>query len=125
MTLNEIVEQLKNDLSSRINQSGIMYRLFGRAKTIASIEHKIGMKGELYRSGKEMIRDIIGLRIVVYFPDDVDILALYFDDKSVVKRHIDNLDVDTFRPQCLNITKPLPDYLVDDFRASLPADYEQ
>ena len=125
MTLNEIVEQLKNDLSSRINQSGIMYRLFGRAKTIASIEHKIGMKGELYRSGKEKIRDIIGLRIVVYFPDDVDILALYFDDKSVVKRHIDNLDVDTFRPQCLNITKPLPDYLVDDFRASLPSDYEQ
>ena len=125
MTLNEIVEQLKNDLSSRINQSGIMYRLFGRAKTIASIEHKIGMKGELYRSGKEMIRDIIGLRIVVYFPDDVDILAMYFDDKSVVKRHIDNLDVDTFRPQCLNITKPLPDYLVDDFRASLPSDYEQ
>ena len=125
MTLNEIVEQLKNDLSSRINQSGIMYRLFGRAKTIASIEHKIGMKGELYRSGKEKIRDIIGLRIVVYFPDDVDILALYFDDKSVVKRHIDNLDVDTFRPQCLNITKPLPDYLVDDFCASLPSDYEQ
>ena len=110
-------------MSSMVDRSGIMYRLFARAKTFASIEHKIGMKGEAYRSGKEMIRDIIGLRIVVYFTDDVNVLAMYFDDKNVVKRHIDNLDVDTFRPQCLNITKPLPDRFVDDFRAALPADY--
>ena len=125
MTLQEIADNMRLELGSRIERSGIMYRLFGRAKTVASIQHKIGLKGESYRSGKQKINDIIGLRIVVYFPDDVDVLAMYFDDKSVVKRHIDNLDVDTFRPQCLNITKPLPDYLVDDFRASLPSDYEQ
>lgn len=125
MTLQEVAEDLRQELSTIVDRSGIMYRLFCRAKTVASIEHKIGMKGELYRSGEEMIRDVIGLRIVVYFPDDVDVLAMYFDDKSVVKRHIDNLDVDTFRPQCLNITKPLPDNLVADFRASLPAGYEQ
>ena len=65
-----------------------MYRLFGRAKTVASIQHKIGLKGESYRSGKQKINDIIGLRIVVYFPDDVDVLAMYFDDNTVVKRHI-------------------------------------
>lgn len=123
MTLQEIAEELRHELSSMVDRSGIMYRLFARAKTFASIEHKIGMKGEAYRSGKEMIRDIIGLRIVVYFTDDVNVLAMYFDDKNVVKRHIDNLDVDTFRPQCLNITKPLPDRFVDDFRAALPADY--
>ena len=97
-----------------------MYRLFGRAKTVASIEHKIGLKGDSYRSGESKINDIIGLRIVVYFPDDVDVLAMYFDDSSVVKRHIDTPDTDTFRPQCLNITKPLPEQYVEDFRSALP-----
>ncbi|MGN0281596.1 MAG: GTP pyrophosphokinase [Prevotella sp.] len=122
MTLNDIVEQLKIELASSIDRSGIMYRLFGRAKTLASIEHKLGMKGDDYKSGKGLIRDIIGLRIVVYFPDDVDVMAMFFDDKTVVKRHIDTPDIDTFRPQCLNITKPLPGRLVDDFRACLPTD---
>ena len=122
MTLQEIADNIRLELGSRIERSGIMYRLFGRAKTVASIQHKIGLKGESYRSGKQKINDIIGLRIVVYFPDDVDVLAMYFDDNTVVKRHIDNPDTDTFRPQCLNITKPLPEKYVDDFRAALPQD---
>lgn len=120
MTLQDIADNLRLELGSKIERSGIMYRLFGRAKTIASIEHKIGLKGDDYRSGKSKINDIIGLRIVVYFPDDVDVLAMYFDDNSVVKRHIDTPDTDTFRPQCLNITKPLPEKYVEDFRSALP-----
>ena len=122
MTLQDIADNLRLELGSKIERSGIMYRLFGRAKTIASIEHKIGIKGDDYRSGKSKINDIIGLRIVVYFPDDVDVLAMYFDDNSVVKRHIDTPDTDTFRPQCLNITKPLPEKYVEDFRSALPQD---
>ena len=120
MTLSDIADNLKAELAACIDRSGIMYRLFGRAKTMASIEHKIAMKGELYNSGKIKINDIIGLRIVVYFPDDVDVMAMYFDDNTVVTRHIDTPDTDTFRPQCLNITKPLPAKYVNDFRAALP-----
>ena len=122
MTLQDIADNLRQDLASRIERSGIMYRLFGRAKTMASIQHKISIKGDSYKSGKGKINDIIGLRIVVYFPDDVDVLAMYFDDSSVVKRHIDTPDTDTFRPQCLNITKPLPENFIEDFRAALPTD---
>ena len=102
-----------------------MFRLFWRVKTIESIRHKMGFKGHLYTSGKSRMQDIIGLRVVVYFPDDVDVLSTFFGCGDVVRQSIDNHDSSTFRPQRLNITRALPEAYVDDFRNALPPEYAQ
>ena len=83
------------------------------------------IKGEGYRSGRMKLQDIIGLRIVVYFQDDVDVLAFYYGCGEVVRTSIDEYDSSTFRPQRLNITCALPAELVDEFRRALPAEYAQ
>ena len=78
MTLTTIADRLQQDLARQIGKSGMMFRLFWRVKTIESIRHKMGFKGHLYISGKSRMQDIIGLRVVVYFPDDVDVLSTFF-----------------------------------------------
>ena len=123
LTISEIGDRLQQDLTRQISKSGLMFRLFWRVKTIESIRHKRRIKGDSYLKGKAKMQDIIGLRIVVYFPDDVEVLSTYFGCGDVVKESIDTPDDSTFRPQRLNITRILPEEYIDDFRNALPQEY--
>ena len=123
LTISEIGDRLQQDLTRQISKSGLMFRLFWRVKTIESIRHKMRIKGDSYLKGKAKMQDIIGLRIVVYFPDDVEVLSTFFGCGDVVKESIDTPDDSTFRPQRLNITRILPEEYIDDFRNALPQEY--
>ena len=70
-----ITNKLESQIFQHLSQCGLMFRLFSRVKTINSLHHKMQIKGDSYKAGKMMIQDIIGLRIVLYFQDDVDALA--------------------------------------------------
>ena len=118
--LQTIANRLESQIYQHLNQCGLMFRLFSRVKTISSLHHKMQIKGDSYRSGKSKIQDMIGLRVVLYFQDDVDALAFFYSCGEVVKSSIDEFDSSTFRPQRLNLTCNLPVELVDDFRKSLP-----
>ena len=106
-----------------LNQCGLMFRLFSRVKTTSSLHHKMQIKGDNYKSGKSFIQDMIGLRIVLYFQDDVDALAFYHSCGEVVNSSIDEFDTCTFRPQRLNLTCNLPAEFIDDFRKALPEEF--
>lgn len=123
MTTNEVKDKILYQLSQRLSQSGIMFRIFGRAKSLRSLKHKMDIKGEKYRSGKGKIQDMIGIRIVLYFTDDVDALEMFFCKEDLVDRSVDVPDIETFKPQRLNLVKKIPQELREDFIASLPAEY--
>ena len=123
MELRLIADKIENSLFQQLNQCGLMFRLFSRVKTVSSLSHKMQMKGEYYKSGKLLIQDVIGLRIVVYFQDDVDVLACYYSLGEVIRTSIDELDSSTFRPQRLNLTCNLPLEFVEDFRKALPEEF--
>lgn len=74
------LENIKNTLCDQVQRIldgiGVEYRLFSRVKTISSLNEKIKRKGVGYYSvtnGKK-VQDIVGIRIVTYFYEDVDIL---------------------------------------------------
>lgn len=121
--LDKIAQRLESMLATQLNNCGLMFRLFSRVKTARSLNHKMRIKGEKYRSGKALIQDMIGLRIVAYFQDDVEALATYFSYGEAVGTSIDELDSSTFCPQRLNLTCPLPEEVVADFRKALPVEY--
>ncbi len=122
--LDKITQRLTDEISCRLSKSGMMFRLFSRVKTLDSIKHKIEVKyGDTASMRK--IQDVIGIRIVTYFQDDVDALALYFSQGEVVKSAIDEHDSSTFRPQRLNLTRRLPNHFIEEFRAALPAGYRE
>ena len=67
-----IVEQdLKRIISDRLEQCGLYYRVFSRIKTASSMAHKFEMKD--YGEGNRKLQDLIGVRVNLYFDDDVDI----------------------------------------------------
>ena len=121
--LQTIANKLESQMFQHLNQCGLMFRLFSRVKTISSLHHKMQIKGDNYKTGKSLIQDMIGLRIVLYFQDDVDALAFFYSCGEVVNSSIDEFDSSTFRPQRLNLTCNLPAELVDDFRKALPEEY--
>lgn len=123
--LQEISDRLTAELIGQLNRCGMMFRLFSRVKTLSSIHHKVKNKGHLYASGEAMIQDIIGLRIVTYFQDDIDALSFYFSCGEVVKSSIDELDSSTFCPQRLNLTRKLPADMREAFRRAIPEEYAQ
>ncbi len=125
MELNDIAIQLKSELTRKVKQSGMMFRLFSRIKSVESLGHKMQIKGEKYISGKSKIQDMIGLRFVLYFPDDVEAMAIFLGSEDVVESAIDEHGLSTFCPQRLNLTKKIPEEFVDDFRRCLPKEYAQ
>ena len=118
--LNKISFRLTSDISALLSRCGLMFRIFSRVKTESSIRHKLEVK---YADKKVKLQDLIGIRIVVYFQDDVDALALYYSIGDVVKKSIDQYDSSTFRPQRLNITCRIPDDLLEDFTSAIPEKY--
>ena len=125
MVLEDIAKQIENDLANQVKKSGMMFRLFSRVKSVESLGHKMEIKGDRYRSGKSKIQDMIGLRFVLYYTDDVEAMSIFFGSEDVVKSSIDELDLTTFCPQRLNLTKSIPQQYVEDFRRCLPEEYAQ
>ena len=119
-TLETIAERLTSEISRSLSKCGLMFRIFSRVKSEESVRHKLEVK---YASKTIKIQDMIGIRIVVYFQDDVDALALYHSVGDVVKKSIDEFDSSTFRPQRLNITNRIPAEMTEDFISSLPEQF--
>ena len=120
-TLENIAQQLASEISASLTRCGIIFRIFSRVKSESSIRKKLEVK---YADKKVKLQDMIGVRIVLYFQDDVDALALYYSVGDVVKKAIDEFDSSTFRPQRLNITNRIPAELMDDFLAALPDEFK-
>ncbi len=118
--LNLISEKLTSDIKRILDRCGLMFRLFSRVKTETSIRHKLEVK---YADKKVKIQDMIGIRIVVYFQDDIDALALYYSVGDVVRKSIDEYDTSTFRPQRLNITRRIPQEMMEEFISAVPEEY--
>lgn len=118
--LEKIAGQLSADISDSLNRCGLIFRIFSRVKSESSIRKKLEVK---YADKKSNLQDMIGIRIVLYFQDDVDALALFYSVGDVVKKAIDEPNSSTFRPQRLNITNRIPAEMAEDFFAALPAQF--
>lgn len=82
--LDNIKKTLCDQVQRILDGVGVEYRLFSRVKTISSLNEKITRKGDGYYStenGKK-VQDIIGIRIVTYFYEDVDILWEVLKNKT-------------------------------------------
>lgn len=70
-----LIETIENDL----NRLGIMHRIFGRVKSEVSFKVKLAT-GKYSPNGKK-IQDIIGIRITLYFSDDIGLVENILKDK--------------------------------------------
>ena len=119
-------------LQGYLNRSGLFYRIFSRSKTSQSIKRKLEVKKDKYSPNGLKMQDLIGVRIVFYFIDDVQIFAEYLRQKDffldesnsendLAKINVENIDLlnTVFMPTRLNLICKIPENLLDSLHHQL------
>lgn len=110
-----VEKDLKRIISDRLEQCGLYFRVFSRIKTASSMAHKFEQKE--YGEDRKL-QDLVGVRVNLYFDDDVDIC------KNIMEHTFDVLEWSTserseeeFKPTKLNGVFRLPEYLKNQITA--------
>jgi len=102
-----IEKNISERISDELDKIGLLYRLFSRTKDDKSIAEKIERKkkdGEPYGINGKKIQDIIGVRIVTYFQDDIYLVKKIINNKfNFLNEEIDEFDLTVFKPKRTNI----------------------
>lgn len=69
-----IGERLEEDIQKILERTGIYFRIFNRAKTPFSIAQKLEKDGYGFGEHDKKMQDLVGLRVVVYYQDDREII---------------------------------------------------
>ncbi|MBQ4821516.1 hypothetical protein [Aquimarina sp. MMG016] len=106
-SLSIIEKSIRESIISELDKIGLLYRVFSRSKDQNSVVDKIDRKikdGKPYSVNGKKMQDVIGIRIVTYFRDDIEIAKKIINDKlEIVDKEIDNLDSTVFKPKRTNI----------------------
>ncbi|MDZ4188159.1 MAG: hypothetical protein U1D25_08650 [Hydrogenophaga sp.] len=107
-------EEVRREIESLLNSLGILCRVFGRAKTAASIRSKLENSPGKYHIHGKLIQDGIGVRVVVYFPEDIpiveEVLKSAYDCDSAAST-IDKPIADVFSVTRHNLIFQIPERL--------------
>lgn len=105
-----IVEHdLKRIISDRLEQCGLYYRVFSRVKTASSMAQKFERKDY---GNERKIQDLVGVRINLYYDDDVDICRMIMEHTfDALGWSTSDRGEDEFKPAKLNGVFRLPKYL--------------
>ncbi|AKU57230.1 RelA/SpoT family protein [Vibrio parahaemolyticus] len=111
-----LAKSLQATIESELDRLGLLFRVFSRAKSKTSIESKIESKGVGYYSadGKK-IQDLFGVRIALYFPDDINIARQALEKLyPLVSQEVDPHDASQFQALRCNFVFKLPETIVQD-----------
>lgn len=99
-----VSKEIQSEIIKSLDQMGIMYRIFGRVKNKQSLLKKLD-GDELYGISK-MLQDFIGIRVVLYFADDVTLvhkaISRIFSEREK-DQSIDDMNDRTFMPVRYNL----------------------
>lgn len=102
-----IEEQIVGKIKDELDKIGIHYRIFSRSKDEKSILEKIDRKiqeGKPYEADGKLMQDIIGIRVVTYFRDDVELVKEILERKiKFIDEEIDSPELTVFKPKRTNI----------------------
>lgn len=109
--MNRDLQLIEKDICSkiyeRLDKVGLLYRTFSRVKDSNSITEKIERKkeeGKPYSINGKKIQDIIGIRIVTYFHDDVNLVKKILSSVfKFIDEEIDEIELTVFKPKRTNI----------------------
>lgn len=69
-----VAEELRKAIEDLLGSVGLLCRVFGRGKSAKSLKQKIEGNAGKYGVEKKLIQDAVGIRVVVYFPEDISIV---------------------------------------------------
>lgn len=110
-----VVQKLQNTIENELSRLGLLFRVFSRAKSENSIEEKINKSPGKYSENGKKIQDLFGVRVALYFPEDVIISQRLISSLfKLVEETVDNIENSNFSAVRCNYVYQLPDELVND-----------
>lgn len=111
--LERLCRSVVEDIDIELQRIGILYRIFARAKTDDSIKMKLEKKG--YSTDGKKMQDLVGIRVVVYFKDDLPLVLKALKSKlDFVDETIDLTNEKVFEPNRINLIFRLnPEYITE------------
>lgn len=112
-----IAEQLRREVEGILQRVGILCRVFARGKDARSLQQKLSKEDGKYSIGGKLIQDAIGIRVAVYFSEDVEIVSTLLSKEFIHKEASSTVDLpknDQFAVTRHNLIFQVPsDYLED------------
>ena len=106
-SLQIIEKNISTKICDRLDKVGILYRTFSRTKNDKSISEKITRKileEKPYSTDGKKMQDIIGVRIVTYFQDDIKLVKEILSNiLEFIDEEIDTHELTVFKPKRTNI----------------------
>lgn len=112
-----VAEELRREIEDFFLSIGFLCRVFARGKAPQSLQQKISKEPGKYSKEGKLIQDAVGVRIVLYFPEDVAIVeelmrTRYKCDESSTT--VDLPAADVFSVTRHNLVFTIPDHLKFD-----------
>jgi ppGpp synthetase/RelA/SpoT-type nucleotidyltranferase len=113
-----IAEEIRREIEESISRVGLLSRVFARGKDPESLKQKLTRDAEKYRVGGKLVQDVIGLRVALYFPEDVSIVKCLLEDQYKIDLSSTTIDIPTderFSVTRYNLIFKLPEEHVFNF----------
>lgn len=124
---NNADSELSKMIVNVLNQANIYYRIFSRIKSPQSVAGKLIRKQKKYENENKGMQDIIGIRVVLYYYDDIpickNILSNVFNWIPEDSEE-DIPNVYSFEPVRKNYIFHLPDALINLFPEKIWTEYK-
>src|SRR6185369_8342226 len=105
--LERITKTISSNVEEELEDLGLLFRIFYRCKSDVSTINKLSIKK--YDGVTSFMRDIIGIRINLYFADDLEIVYNLVREKfEFVEETIDKNEETEFKPTRINIIYRIP-----------------
>ncbi|MDE7445014.1 MAG: (p)ppGpp synthetase [Lachnospiraceae bacterium] len=111
-----IDRELKEHIERKLSKTGMYFHIFARVKDTRSLCQKLIKKDKEYKEKKKGLQDLIGIRIVLYYVDDIPVCRKIIESLFHIREKdsaIDTLKIDEFRPVRLNLVCDIPDGEID------------
>lgn len=127
-SFHRVAEDLRREVEEFLTGIGVLCRVFGRGKSVSSLHQKLSKRPGKYGAAGKLIQDAVGLRVVLYFAEDIPIVEevlkgrFQFDEASST---IDIPATDVFAVTRHNLIFKLPSRFDRDValgRGSTPVD---
>lgn len=115
-TEEQILRDLSDRISEKLNSVGVFSRVFSRIKSKGSIEKKLKEKEVEYSEKGKKMQDVFGIRVTLYFLDDEEIsinLVKGVFEEIPDSHSVDPLKNDQFGPVRKNLVFRIPKNFID------------